>query len=143
MNIREGIRRIGLALGVLGGALGSVVAVLELSATWNNSTRAERWRVATLEGRTANIPQDYSGDWVILSRPPKLGDVFTNGSQPTRASKPISDAPVIEESFYSEPEPPSIGEWIRPLLWPLAGFLLPWGLLRVLGWIVAGFAGSR
>jgi hypothetical protein len=36
-------------------------------------------------------------------------------------------------------ESPSLGSYFEMLLYPAVGFLLPWGVVRALAWVVAGF----
>ena len=46
---------------------------------------------------------------------------------------------TVERTFYSEPVQPEISEYLALLCWPVGGFLVPWGALRILRWVLAGF----
>jgi hypothetical protein len=43
----------------------------------------------------------------------------------------------IESEYYGAP--PSIFDFIALVFWPVIGFIVPWGAVRILNWVGAGF----
>ena len=48
-----------------------------------------------------------------------------------------------EPNFYLYPEPvPGAWEYVLIVLLPIPGFFIPWGAVRAIGWVGAGFVAS-
>jgi hypothetical protein len=43
------------------------------------------------------------------------------------------------QTLYPTPAP-AAWEYLLVVLFPLAGFVIPWGVVRAIGWVLSGFA---
>jgi len=228
MNLKEGFRRTGILLGVLGATAGVVLAYVTAPPLWQTWREHEKFQALL----TTPMVRSVSGaDWAAKhpqsidkwrwcngyltgtdasaspseaaksERGELLGHdfngtpVYNNSEPPTRnpaqeADGSCSEISVAEKgrlhwtgdgSYYGSlrldsfapqpnrdgiaaiyydvsgavtslklatgavvvepPSPPHFVQTLVPLLFPLIGFLLPWGVTKSLSWVVTGFAG--
>src|ERR1700693_4967453 len=142
MNFQEGMRRVGLTVGALG-ALGVAYA-----AFWPFSElAAQRHRQAEFKSLLKlPITRKISLD---IAKSKVANAVIDVQGHPEGISQIRTDTKGEIDSFTMEDgravtisEAPS---WFWYLLYPIivaAGFLLPWGGVRLVTWIVSGFVGS-
>jgi hypothetical protein len=172
VNLKEGTRRLALLLGVAGTILGGFGAYLELqSVLEQRASYAEFERLANSEvvqherkmmksesgGRILFKAPDGSERWVPKDEKDAAiragGVVVDDGETATLNSGEIkaihwSNDYRIEEidtrgSQFLFPTPaPSAWLYCLIVLFPILGFLIPWGAVRAIGWVGAGFAES-
>ena len=235
MNVREGMRRLGILLGVSGGILGGCLAYSDAKAAWDSHAayRAFESRMAssTMQ-KVAKAARDYqNGPWVKYRSKEPSGPVNfepngtiwetvpSDSSPPEKAKAPptrskFGGIPVEEDpgsgrkpdvwekaaknedwklwkrdteapaalprDFFDKPgailvsvgldgikqvavdraglvfsietsngtwvdrtDAPALRAYLIPLLYPILGFLLPWGGIRILTWVGSGFDEPR
>ena len=59
------------------------------------------------------------------------------------ASKSVASIELSSGETVQRTEAPSTRAIITPLLYPVPGFAIPWGLARVPVWVVCGFFPTR
>ena len=65
MNAREGMRRLGIVLGCVGGILGAVAGYFGLQNFWSEHTRFDRLRSSAVMHDVATAIKTYQGDWFM------------------------------------------------------------------------------
>lgn len=101
----EGLRRLGLVLGVLGLCAGMLVSYVELKGV--------------LEQRVQYQEQH-----------PFVGKILSLDQLDALAAMP-------------QVANPKFSAYIFPALFPPLGFLIPWGAIRALSWVLSGFRPSH
>ena len=146
MNLREGTRRLALLLGVVGAILGGFASYSELQ-----STREQRAQDAKFEKLAIS-------EVVQQARPSCLSDSPSSGyaklgSQLQSNSEGIKTIQWNEDCTVAWIQTDA-GEWLFPkhtprswdysliALFPILGFFIPWGAVRAVGWVFAGFVAS-
>ena len=150
MNLREGTRRLALLLGVAGAVAGGVFAYAQLQSTMRqrvdhkhfdqlaNSSDVQRERQETRQQlqRLRNPTVTDPSGW---ESPIDASDIkkITWGKNYAVASIQTQDG----QTLYPTPAP---GAWAYAAiaLLPLLGFFIPWGAVRAIGWVTAGFVAS-
>lgn len=177
MNLREGIRRLALLLGVVGAILGGIASYSELQSVLKQRARHVRFeqlansdivqheRKAYKEsdpyaakggGLIFKAPDD-SRRWVpksqeaaalqsggVLIDDGRTYSVETEGIKVIHWTKDYGIESIETgdgQTLYPTPAPTW---WTYFLLafFPLIGFFIPWGAVRGIGWVGAGFAES-
>jgi hypothetical protein len=200
MNAREGMRRLGLVLGVLGCVVGGVFGYLDLQNVWSSHTKFERLQslamkhdvAATIKayqdsgnvgfvplhetppppsgfviektplGRTPQSPPADSSDWVT-TRQPRESTWFDQADDPAakitidlNGEEDIQSVNADKTGTISSfklttgelvHKPPGtlkahlafIGRLFLSFCWPVGGFLIPWGIIRICVWVGSGF----
>jgi hypothetical protein len=143
MNFQEGMRRIGLTVGVLG-ALSAALAGL-----WSLSDLADQRKAQAEFDSLLNLPivkivtkdiakQKFANAFLDIQNHPRgIKQVWVNEKSEI-ASFEMDDGRTITNRNAPSPF------WY--LLFPLivaVGFLAPWGSVRLVTWIVSGFIVSR
>lgn len=168
MNFKEGLRRIGLAAGVIGACLGLFTSYLHGTDIHYQRERHSRFETLlnspAVQRDICFLTKDLSNaqDQTTLS---KVYEQFHDGQNMFNAVAATSgdadgwivnaggvsriyfdkkeQVTSIQDSehntFYSDPNP-SILSYIVILVWPIIGFLIPWGVVKGFSWIVAGFS---
>lgn len=147
MNLREGTRRLALLLGLAGAIVGGFASYIELQTVRHQAAYHERFeRMANSpivrqerEGamrdfpRITNPPITDSSGWQVTVNSGGIGTI-TWGSNYTVQSIETTDG----QTLYPTPSP---GRWSYFLIviLPVLGFLIPWGAIRAIGWVGAGF----
>ena len=165
MNLREGTRRLALLLGVVGAILGGFASYVELQSVIRQ--RADHMRFEQLANSDAvkqAKPQsdDPISEFMGLPRdkqlatlqqlPPENQDRLLAQIKARRKDgiKTIhwtkdNEITSVEtqdgQTLYPTPAPSA---WLYLLiaLFPILGFFIPWGAVRAIGWVGAGFVAS-
>lgn len=227
MNVREGMRRLGILLGACGGILGGCLAYSDVRTTWDNYTahrKFESLMASPTVQKVAKAAREYqNGPWVnhgpsgwsgqlryqvdgtirgTATEVPKSGYIIAPSPESHQEAAPGSvvvdpsevnewgdpripsfdqfkgelqlaerlkseggivvsvnlneirrvivdkaGLVVLVEPLSGEPvqrvDPPSLKAYVVPLLYPVLGFLFPWGVVRVLTWVMSGFFTQR
>jgi hypothetical protein len=186
MNAKEGMRRLGIFLGVCGGILGGFLGYSNAKATWDSHIAVRKFEslMATPTMRkVAKAARDYQhdnpqgktngdrGDWFERNKPDALdekhgesGEVRADpweeaakeyerdlrgivvavnlaGIKQVTVNKTglISSIELPTGAVIQRVDPPALRAYLIPLLYPVLGFLLPWGGIRVITWVGSGF----
>lgn len=169
MNLKEGLRRIGLAAGSIGACIGlwaSYVTAKDIHyqrernsrfETLLNSPAVQRDVLLLTKGlRNAKDPTPafkyaHNGQgWfeAVAAANGSLEGWLVNEDGVSRIyldgrGNVIRIQDTEQNSFYPDPDPappPNILSYAIVLVFPIIGFLVPWGVLKGLSWIVAGFS---
>lgn len=154
MNLREGTRRLALLLGVAGAICGGYVSYPDLHSVlwvqgqhdqfeqWANSPVVQQEQKAIQATPPPKIDPNYPDlppgirpledsinrdgiktiDWFYLDGKWEAGEIDTEGG--------------YHLAWYPAP---SLWAYVQPMLWPVLGFLIPWGAVYVIAWVGAGF----
>jgi hypothetical protein len=214
MNFREGMRRTGIVLGILGACAGGVLAYADASPLWHAWHEHRKFqaflatptvrRMAGNDWFAKHPPGAYRGcnaaafdlpsydtehcrfnEWSSVDKGTLLW--IEDKPVPGKTAPPLPEGyvfrdekrfPLLQErldSFAPDPNPDAIslihydlintvtsievstGEKIKrqydlpslqrtfvvSLVFPLVGFLLPWGAMRTIAWIAAGFMTAK
>jgi hypothetical protein len=145
VNLKEGTRRLALLLGVAGAILGGYASYLELQSVLDQRARHNRFKqlavsdVVRQERETLNpsLPDWQRSDyeWSTYSEPNRggiktiaWGKDFGIRYFETTDGQTLSPTPA-----------PSTWLYLLGALFPVFGFLIPWGVVRSVGWVGAGF----
>ena len=142
MNIAEGTRRLGLLLGCLGCLVVVVASSTEWETIWSSRARhkrleslsvgfgipAKRFKVG--EARSAG----YS-DSEILHNFAEMQKANIEGAKKSG----YTDAEILELLEFGVPPAPRMRDCFSLVLLAAMGFLIPWGVLRSIGWVLEGF----
>jgi hypothetical protein len=162
MDFREGMRRIGLALGVCGAVLGGFVGYYLVDSL--NQQRAHHQEFERLlsspslarlfDERGGKTSIDINGNPIDFV-PFSLQEVHKDGIRSVHFDEEAlaRDRKMLRErvdwiktedgrSVYRS-ERPALGWYILALAFPLLGFLAPWGLVKALTWVAMGFSRSQ
>jgi hypothetical protein len=188
MNLIEGLRRLGLAAGILGTIFGLVVAITVFTSLKDESEQQQKFRslassdavlkafnllrqqVQAESGQKSSSPKAYSmlaalcggaSGWEINEGGVRQiyfdGSICTGIGTPSgvqteeisveeiekRLAQSISTIETGSGTLLYRPSPPNKGQYFAALSAPIVGFLLPWGIVRLVAWIVEGFATPR
>jgi hypothetical protein len=142
MNFREGMRRIGLTVGVIGGLAGAYAAVLILADIAPQRRAQSEFDSLLKVQLIQEIARDLAKEKIvnisleIPSRPKGIRLFRVNGRSEIEAFE-LEDGRTVMRTNA----PSALWYLLYPLL-AAAGFLLPWGAVRLVNWIVSGFIGS-
>ena len=165
MNLREGTRRLALLLGAVGAIFGGACSYAELQTLRNQTARhnqfeqltnsdivqATRKRIQESESAPTSRPPkqfylsegrvcpldaaDNSGCWTNVNK----GDIKT--IHWAKGKGLVVESIEIEDGQTLYPTPaPSRWLYLFSSILPLLGFLIPWGAIRAIRWVAAGFA---
>ena len=190
MNVREGVRRLGILLGACGGILGGCFAYRDAKATWDSHIAFRKFEslMATPTMRkVAKTALDYQhdnpqgttngdgGDWFERNKPDardeKHGEsggvradpweeaakeykrepggivvaVNLAGIKHVTVNKSglISSIELSTGEHIQRTDAPRAQTYVGILLYPVLGFLIPWGGIRILAWVGSGFFPPR
>jgi hypothetical protein len=148
MNAREGFRRIGLLLGIIGAIVGIAGAWATFNGLiWQHNRNvqfqkdaSEYWRVVTKV--RSNFDYGKFVDWF------RAADAEYQSERQALADIGISNV-VIKETHISSftltdgtyliEHPISAFDCLWPLTLPFIGFLVPWGTIKIIFWVISGF----
>ena len=145
MNLKEGTRRTALLLGVVGALLGGFVSYLELDSVMGQLKRHNRFE-QLVNSDVVKLERKKIADWKSID--PKSGERIQWGDQVDKGGiKTIQwstdnevESILTDDGQYLFPSPaPSAWEYLAIPGFLLLGFFLPWGVVRAIGWVVAGF----
>jgi hypothetical protein len=151
MNLREGTRRLALLLGVLGALGGSFVGYMEWQDIQSQRTRHERFEQLATSDAVNHLSKDHQqkkGDpWEANVKSVMPGCcgikevVWDTDNVWNDASGIYSIETEDGQTLRPTPTPPA-WEYLFAILLPVLGFIIPWGAVRAIGWVVAGFVPS-
>jgi hypothetical protein len=146
MNLREGTRRLALLLGVTGAVLGGFASYLELQSVLDQRARHNEFeqlansQVVQQERKTlqekTNSQSGYVPDWAFW------GTVVNNGEIKTIYWKDkweVDSIYTMDGKTLSSTPASSAWLYLLIALFPILGFFIPWGAIRAIGWVGAGF----
>lgn len=153
MNAKEGMRRLGLLLGVVGAVSGAFVSYIDLHDT---ISARSRYRVYDSLVKSDLVQQYRNNHFPRGSVPPgynpEADTVDKNGIKTIHWKSETYDEKTkhLEIEFIEMADgttvypaaltPPGMWAYLRPALFPLLGFLIPFGAIRALTWVGLGFA---
>lgn len=146
MNLREGTRRLALLLGVVGAIAGGFVSYLELQTTLEQRARHNSFKQLATSDVVQQDRKEFLAGWVSIDQ--KTGErtqwdqqVGKDGIKTihwTEDNQIESIETVDGQTLYPTPAP-SAWLYLLAALFPLLGFFIPWGAVRAIGWVGAGF----
>jgi len=168
MNVKEGMRRLGLLLSVCGGILGACLAYGDTAKVWENHAahrRFESLMASPTMQKVAKAARDLHsfGDdpidekrgesdgvtadpWEKAAAKYRKDSILVNLDSIKRVTVDQSGLIASIELSSGEPvprvDPPPLKAYLSVLLYPLIGFVLPWVGVRLLTWVGRGFVES-
>ena len=159
MNIKEGMRRLALFAGVVGATVGGFVAYGDLT-----QVVAQRAQYKEFERSAAQIPPQQpspSSSGVPpgitlrpITPPPQTSPAGTitfnlKDATPVTPAQITSQGVPLDMSTYKPfasqtplnepPRKPTLWAYILVAIYPILGFVVPWGTIRAVVWVGAGF----
>jgi predicted small secreted protein len=145
MNLREGTRRLALLLGVVGTILGGFASYLELQSVLEQRARHNRFEQLATSDVVEQERKSQAG-WVSID--PKTEERVDwyqlidkggiNTIHWTKDNEIESIGTQDGQTLYPTPAP-SAWLYLLVALFPILGFFIPWGAIRAIGWVGAGF----
>ena len=150
MNLREGTRRLALLLGVSGAITGGLFAYAQLQSTMRQRADHKQFEELAnsqviLQTREAvqhpdfipNLPAGYVLEPLhdFKLDPPKCGIATIHWSNDFQIRSLEMES---GQTLYPTPAP-GIWSYCLIAIMPLLGFFVPWGTIRAIGWVAAGF----
>lgn len=168
MNLKEGARRLALLLGVAGALIGGFASYAELQTVLSqralhnrferlaNSDVVQQERKCRLLGYGSGcsqippLPPGYTLDkpkYAIeeADGAPPASELNKGGIKTIHWTKDLGVESIEIESAYPwesivYPTPaPAVWTYLLIALFPILGFFIPWGSIRAIGWVGAGF----
>jgi hypothetical protein len=150
MNLREGTRRMALLSGAVGAILGGFASYSELQTLLEQ--KASHNRFVQLAGSAAaqealhslklTCAQDPSNKQCGDEQYVPMSEVNSGGIETIYWSKDYRVEWIKtddgENLFATSPSPPA-WEYLLVAIFPILGFFIPWGIIRAVGWVGAGF----
>ena len=145
MNLKEGTRRLALLLGVAGAIFGGFVSYLELQTVLEQRARHNRFEhlaasdVVQQEREKLNpsLPDWQRFDYELSTySEPNRGGIKTIAWGKDFGVRYLETEDG--QTLYLTPAP-SAWLYLLVALFPVLGFFIPWGALRAIGWVGAGF----
>jgi hypothetical protein len=182
MNLREGMRRIGILLGVCGAIVGGFIAYGDATAVWDRHKAYKRFEsimaLPTMQniakgarkipkGQTSTLIYDAKTQdiWQATTYTAEQIDILATlarlaTDQLDRAAVVLVDLDGIKAVIVDKAglvsrielstgesvvriKGPSFWEGFVVFLFPILGFLIPFGAVRLLAWVGSGFAQNR
>jgi hypothetical protein len=146
MNFKEGMRRLALVSGFVGAAAGMLVVYMENDTYRFNEGVYQEYAALVDLPVMQKIVASAKADKIRL--PPYTVE-FTEEVKPGIKELQLSNKFEIESFTRTDgakvyqAQPPSYSNHIWTYTFPIIGFLLPWGILRIFSWIVSGFGSVR
>jgi hypothetical protein len=142
MNVTEGFRRLGLAFGVVGFLAGLTLSVLGAFPVieqfeeyfrlnkLKNDFKIRSSIFSVDEARSAGLSDDLMFNYLATHEKWNSDAIFHSG---------YSKADVLSVVRQS-PRTPKVSaiDFVTIVMCPLAGFLIPWGTFRSVGWAIDG-----
>jgi hypothetical protein len=150
MNWFEGLRRFGIAVGVVGACIASLFSYQRIVDVLQERKHFHQ-RIIHADKETYVVPDNMT-DQEIIQKVEKDNPYF-EFQRP--AGEPIPQIVKLPSGYkLDDPKPGEIweeqsrsheqvgaGGWYSvavPVAWPILGFLIPWGTLKVIRWVLAG-----
>lgn len=155
MNLKEGTRRLALLLGVVGAIIGGFTSYSQLQS--NKEQRASYTKFEKLAAspivqqarrsiETACAHDSSNKECGDATYNP-MSEVYSGGMKTIYWSKDYK-VELIQtddgENLFPTPAPSAWTYLWVSLFWIVPGFFIPWGAVRAIGWVGAGFVtGSK
>jgi hypothetical protein len=147
MNVKEGVRRLGILVGICGGLLGGFFANKDLQILWNIHNAHQRFENLMASAAMREVAKaaldTQTKEWVKERSEHSATPVGVakDGIEEVTVDRTgrICSIELSTGESVQRVEPPSPKAYLLPLLYPFVGFLLPWGCIRVLTWVGSGF----
>lgn len=156
MNVMEGMRRLGIVLGLGGSVMGVLLGYDSALNLWNAHVTHQRFEslmaspvmlsIAKEAEEVAIDPdfrklsdEDQKAVLDVLGRLTNQG-VNLGGIKEVNVntSGRISSIELSTGESLPRTDPPTLMAFVGLLLYPIGGFLAPWGAIGALAWLVAG-----
>jgi hypothetical protein len=146
MNLREGTRRLALLLGAAGAIIGGVFAYAQLQSTMRQRADHKQFEQLANSDAVQQDRKDFLAGWVSIDS--KTGEriqwdqqVDKGGIKTIHWTKDNEIESIETEDGQTLYPTPAPGVWSYFLIaiLPMLGFFIPWGVVRAIGWTLAGF----
>jgi hypothetical protein len=146
MNLREGTRRLALLLGAAGAIIGGVFAYAQLQSTMRQRADHKQFEQLANSDAVQQDRKDFLAGWVSIDS--KTGEriqwdqqVDKDGIKTIHWTKDNEIESIETEDGQTLYPTPAPGVWSYFLIaiLPMLGFFIPWGVVRAIGWTLAGF----
>lgn len=147
MNLREGTRRLALLLGAGGFLFGGFVSYFELNDLLNQHRLHNQFSALADSVEVKKLSKEHiesKDPWesYVTSIQPKCCGIKTITWDKDHIFNNVNGIYSIEissgQTLYPTPAP-SIWMYVLVVLFPFIGFLVPWSIIRAIGWVCAGF----
>jgi len=143
MNAREGFRRLGLVLGVIGFLGGAIAGYIFFDDIWQQRARYKAFSSLVNSPEVKSNPPSFFGGNPVFDKehPSKLGIrvIQYDNSQDGKPAQ-VAAFEMEDGTFLYKGEGPTVLSYLLPFAFPIIGFLVPWGVIKLLVWVGAGFA---
>jgi hypothetical protein len=149
VNLREGTRRLALLLGVAGAIAGGFASYLELQTLTSQRARHDRFEIQANSDAVQQDRKDFLAGWVSIDH--KTGEriqwdqqVDKDGIKTIHWTKDneIESIETEDGQTLYPTQAPAAWQYLFIVLVPILGFCIPWGAVRAIGWVGAGFIQS-
>jgi len=144
VNLREGTRRLALLMGVAGAIVGGFASYLELQTTLDQKRFHDRFEELAASGvvqqEERNCLNSPAGSERLDVKMPPNGSGIKTIS--LRDDCKVGTIETGSEFLFEDLTPNLVSTCLLASTFPILGFLVPWGLVRVIGWVGAGFVQS-
>lgn len=149
MNIKEGMRRLGLLVGCCGAITGGMLAYPDAESL--PQTKAAQHRFESLMDTPAMREVAKSAVTTAGQNPEFVKELREHNGTSVEVDKDGIEGVLLDETgrissidlttgrSVKRVEPPPLMAYFGLLLYPLFGFLIPWGCFRLLTWVGIGF----
>lgn len=136
MNFREGLRRVGLMLGVAGASASALYAFGQLGDLLTQRTTHLRFQFLLDSPPLRNVARWAAEQKVVDADV----DLNANGIGKVHIlSGEVNELEMLDGNALWRTEGPSVGSYVLLFFAPVVGFLIPVGSIRLLRWILSGF----
>jgi hypothetical protein len=165
MNFKEGMRRLALVAGALGACVGAYISYVEMNSLSTQRARHNEFQ-SLLSTPAVQRELRFLKNELPKAKDPAPAFKYAHHGQDwfdaAAAIDGATDGWVIKEAGVGKiyfgsheevncistedglrlypTESPSLGSYLRALIWPILGFILPWVFLTVMTWVVTGFS---
>jgi hypothetical protein len=138
MNVTEGMRRLGILLGVCGGILGGWLAYGDAKSTWERRIEYRKFAFLMASPIMQNVAKAARE---LKATGATLVSVDLDGIKQVTVDKAglVSSIELSTGECVRRIEAPRVTVCLGILLYPILGLLLPWGAVRIVMWVRAGF----
>ncbi len=138
------MRRLGIAPGVLGGAVGGLYAYGYGTDLWKSRATHARFESLMALPIMRQVSAE-AADRFSQGKPVYMFTVQSEGIKGVGISSldgHVLSIDLLSGEFVVDAKPASPVDYAGALALPVLGFLLPWGIIRALAWLILGFVGK-
>jgi len=145
MNLKEGTRRLALLLGVAGAIACGFASYLVLQPALDLRARHNKFEQLA-NSDVVRQERKNQGGWVSVD--PKTGEQIKWDQEVNKgciktihwtAENEVEGIDTVDGQYLYKARVPTSSEYLLGALIPVFGFLIPWGLVRAIAWVGAGF----